>query len=521
MQLFNNARYQGLIRSTLAVWAGGALTLGCLGLIGYHQMAYATALNDPGSRTAATGSGGLTPTESKVEAGEVTVGSTSQVVVRFRNDSSKDVKVGKIDLYPSSTISATIGLNECGKEPLPAGAECATVIAVKGVKTGSWRVEMLVRHDGKTKIVTAAIEGTVEAGEENSDKLLSDVETIPNVLEFGTLDASRPIVKSVILRNVTSDPIEVKNVSIEASAQSGYSLTTDCSKLAVGQACIATVTWSPAAKGKAVGVLMVEHDGPTKVASVDLNGDYAPKDAVKAPIFPEPVPGQGLMISSSETLDFGSVGNEASMTVSLVNVGDTEMKINDLSLGGVDNGLSISESGCAVGTVLEPIEACPLTVNWTPSKTGAILDDLQIRHDGARGVLVIPIRGTASGAVNKDTQAIVVRDGVEEEKRIDKSQALSGFVVTSHSSKKAIINGPGGSRVVTDGQSANFGGFSWNIFITESGIEFVSGKDKVKLPFDSSLSSVNRTTSVSGSGSGSSTAASSASSDTAAATATQ
>ncbi len=473
--------------------------------------ASATALNDPGARgSAATGSGGMVPVEDDIDAGEVTVGSVSQIVVRFRNDSSKEVKVGQVNLYPSSTVSAVISLNECSKEPLLAGAECAIVVSVKGIKSGNWRVDMLVRHDGKTKIVTASLNGSVEEGEESSDKLLSDVETIPDILDFGDLNSSRPIVKSVILRNVTSDPIVISDVSVQASPQSGYSLVTDCAKLAVGQACIATVTWSPSSKGKAEGVLQVVHDGPTKVASVELKGEYNPDDAEAAKIFPEPVPGQGLLVSSQETMDFGSVGNEASITVSLVNVGDVDMKIDDIALGGLENGLSVAHTGCASGTVLAPIEACPLTVNWSPSRTGAILDDLQIHHDGARGILVIPVRGTATATVNKDAQSIVVRDGIEETKRVDKTQALEGFVVTSHASKKAIISGPGGSRVVSDGQQIVIGGLQWNVFITKSGVEFVSGSDKVRLLFDRSLSSVNRSGSVSNS-SGSTSGSTSAS----------
>jgi hypothetical protein len=512
---------KGLGAFALSAFSALTVSVFTLGVSISPSMA-ASALNDPGVRgSSSAGGGGLSPVEGKIEAGEVTIGSTSQVVVRFRNDSSKEVTIGQINLYPSSTVSATIALDECGKEPLPAGSECATVVSVKGIKTGKWRVDMLVRHDGKTKIVTSTLNGSVAQGEEGSDKLLSDVEAIPGELDFGSLDSSRPIIKSVVFRNVTSEPINVTSVAIEAAPQAGYSLVTDCAKLQVGQACIATVTWSPSAKGQAEGVLVVQHDGPTKVASVTLKGKYEPIRIEAAKIFPEAVPGQGLMVSSQETMDFGTVSNEASMTVSLVNVGDVDMKIDDISLGGLENGLSIGRTGCKPGIVLEPIEACPLTVVWAPPKTGPILDDLRIRHDGARGVLVIPVRGSASATVNKDTQAIVVRNGIEETKRIDKTQALDGFVVTSHSRKKAIINGPGGSRVVSDGQQMVLGGMQWVVSITRTGVEFSSGEDKVRLLFDRSLSSVNRAGSVStgsGSASGSTTASSNSSTDAAATT---
>jgi hypothetical protein len=212
-----------------------------------------------------------------------------------RNNSSREVKIGQINLYPSSTVGSDVALDECGGEKvaaLQAGSECAVVVSVKGLKTGNWRVEMLLRHDGKTRIVTSALTGTVVSGDENNDTLLSDLETIPSEIDFGTMSSSRPLVKSVILRNVTSVPVNVKKVSIDASEQSGYSLASDCKILQVGEACISTITWSPMAKGQSDGVLVVEHDGPTKVASVNLKGSYDPKDVEKANMFPEAIPVQ-------------------------------------------------------------------------------------------------------------------------------------------------------------------------------------------------------------------------------------
>lgn len=487
--------------------------------------ALATALGDPAARSAGnSASGGLVPVLAETKVGEITVGASSQVVVRFRNESSKDIAVTQVNLYPASTVSSEVALNECGGGALPAGAECAVVVNVKGVKVGTWRVEMLLRHDGKTRIVTAAMTGTVSEGKEGADKLLSDVETIPSEIDFGTLNSSRPLVKSVVFRNNSSEVLEVKDVKIQASAQSGYSLASDCAKLEIGQACVATVTWSPVSKGQSDGVLVVEHTGATKVASVNLKGTYDPKDVVKAGMFPEAVPGLGLLVSSQEELNFGTVSNEASMTVSLVNIGDSDMAIGSISLGGTENGLSVSKTGCKPGTVLEPIAACPLTITWSPTRAGTILDDVQIRHDGTRGVLVIPVRGTSSTAVNKDTKAVVVNEqGVEATPVVDKGQALDGFIITSHSPKKAVINGPGGSRIVSQGQELVLGGVEWTINITKSGVEFLNGKDRVRLLFDRSLSSSGRTESSSSSTTSSSSSSASTASTTAttAATATQ
>ncbi len=489
--------------------------------------AHAGALGDPAARGGGSqnASGGLSAVEEEVKAGEITVGSTNQVVVRFRNDTSREVKIGQINLYPSSTVGSDIALDECGGENAPAlqaGSECAVVVSVKGLKTGNWRVEMLLRHDGKTRIVTSALTGTVVSGDENTDTLLSDLETIPSELDFGTMSSSRPLVKSIILRNVTSIPVNVKKVYVDASEQSGYSLTSDCKKLEVGEACISTISWSPMAKGQSDGVLVVEHDGPTKVASVNLKGSYDPKDVEKANIFPEAIPGAGLLVSSQEEIDFGSITNEASMTVSLVNVGDKDMQLKDLSLGSADKGLTIASTGCKRNAVLRPVEACALTLDWSPVRSGELLEDVRIHHDGVRGVLVLPIRGSAKAAINRDSKAVVVDEkGVTTKviETVDKKQALEGFVITSHSKNKAIINGPGGSRVVSNNQDLVLGGVEWKVDIIDTGVEFLNGKDRVRLLFDKSLSNGGDGGSSSG-GSASTDTSTTASTDSASTTTT-
>jgi len=500
-----------------SVWVLAGLAVVMIGSLGITK-AYSNALGDPEARGVGSSSGdGLMAVETEVKAGEITVGSASQVVVKFKNASSKEVKVGAVNLYPSSTVSAEVALNECGgKDTLPVGAECAVVVTVKGLKTGNMRVEMLLRHDGRSRIVTASLLGTVEASENDSETLMSDIETIPADLDFGSMDSSRPLVKSVILRNITSEPLQIKKVSIEASSQSGYALSSDCDKLATGQACIATITWSPVSKGKSDGVLIVEHNGATRVASVTLKGSYEPKEVTKAAMFPEAVPGEGLLISSQEELDFGDITNEASMTMSLVNVGEAALQIGDISLASSDKGLTVAHSGCIEGTVLEPVEACPLTLNWSPVRSGEIIEDIRIKHDGARGVLVVPVRGNAKSVINRDTKAVVVSEAgtTPEVKTVDKRQALEGFVVTSHSPSKAIINGPGGSRVVTNNQDIVLGGIEWKSSITENGVEFLNGNDRVRLLFDRSLSSASRTTSTTASSSSSSSSSASSSSST-------
>ena len=489
-----------------------------------------SAFDDPGARNAkGTKGGDLVSVSPKIDAGDVALGSASQVVILLRNDGAKPIKTGDISLYPSSNVSATIAQNECLASLLPPDAVCAIAVSVKGLQPGKFRIEMLMRHDGRAKLLTSTVTGLVDVSNDDTQDIVRDLETLPGEIQFGTLKESRPLTRSIILRNVTSKPINISNINVEANDQSGYELRTECDTLGSGEACISTVTWSPRQRGPSTGVLVVNHDGPTGVISVVLEGTYSPDNAQAVDIFPEAVPGKGLLTASQKSIDFGNKIEAASaITVSLVNVGDSPITLNKIRLSNDDNGIKIASKGCGEKTTLKPVEACPLTLTWEPVREGAILDDVQILHDGARGILVLPITGVATKAVNQDSKSIVFNDDANSAEAIlraiepvsvndvegttsKKSQAqakkdekaktvssvrkqlsgvgsLEGYRITSLATNRAIVSGPGGSRVVFDGQETVIGGVLWRVIVQSSAVQFANGKQKILLLFDRSLS---------------------------------
>ena len=588
------------------------LLLGACALFAASPAYAQSAFEDPGAVApdGKSAGGDLVAVESKIDGGAVALGSSSQVVLLFRNDSAKPITAGDISLYPSSNVSASVSQNQCSLTPLESGAVCAIAVTVKGLQAGRYRIEMLIKHDGRARLLTATINGDVETSADAKQEVISDVEAIPAELDFGTLDESQTMVRSVVIRNITSNPIAVRDVRIEANDQSGFNLQTNCENLQTGQACLATVSWAPQKKGASTGILIIEHDGPTGVASIKLDGKYDPSIAQAADVFPEAVPGKGLMISSAEEIDFGSgITNNSAMTVSLVNVGDQPLAIQDIRLSNSENGIIVSRTGCRAGTVLAPVEACPLTLTWSPIREGAIIDDVQIRHNGARGILVLPVRGSAAKVINKDSKAIVMNDssslylgGIpllttdqldddimdralpkkktppkksapdaaapsdvssssssaddassdedssssssgasssggsspstrsssvgrsiddldapyspsspassrlptatgprQATKASDVQGLLDAFSITSLAPTRAIVTGPGGSRVVFDGEETIIGGVLWTVAVKNSAVEFGNGNQKVLMLFDKSLSSINRTGGESGS----------------------
>ena len=171
---------------------------------GVSRYAHATAFGDPSARGNSQGAtGDLTPVDEDIDGGQITIGATAQVVVLFRNESGRPITTGAIQLYPSSTVSGSVSLNQCSQEPLESGAQCAVGVSVKGLSAGAWRIEMIMRHSGRARLVTATLSGQIESGDAASDKFISDIESIPDELDFGDLETSQPIVRAVIMRNTT------------------------------------------------------------------------------------------------------------------------------------------------------------------------------------------------------------------------------------------------------------------------------------------------------------------------------
>lgn len=487
------------------------LFLFILAVLPFQNVA-AQGFDDPGARGQGK-TGGLVPVEPNVDGGAIPIGATGQVVVRFRNDGSQPVQTGLIRLYPSSTVSASVALNQCQEQALDSEAECAVALSVKGLQAGAWRLEMLMSHDGRARLVTATISGVVEAGAEGAKNLTSDIEAIPTEVDFSTLNDSQTLVEPVVLRNITSTAIDINEIYIDASDQSGYELNTKCDKLEAGQACIATIAWAPRLKGRSSGVLIIKHSGPAGLASVPLRGEFLPEAVDEAEVFPDAVPGKGLLVSSQTEIDFGDgVDSVSTITVSLVNAGDAPVVLEEVMIAGRDNGLALKEAGCRNGLILEPIEACPLTVQWSPTRVGELIDDVQIKHDGARGILVLPIRGEADASVSLDQQAIRLGSNLEEyvsdpdgitssgsgssgftTNLANPAGVLDGIKITSFSPRRAIVAGPGGSRIIFDDEETVLGGIPWQANFQKNGIEFTFRDQRVLLLFDRSLSSINRT----------------------------
>ena len=143
-RVLSTLKIMKLIRTLPLLFAFSSLVF----VAGTTQTKAQSAFDDPGVRRGGSGGGDFVPVTANIDGGEVSLGSSSQVVVLFRNDGAKPVQAGKISLYPSSNISAEISQNECSGLDLVPDAVCAVALTVKGLQPGKYRIEMLLRHNG-------------------------------------------------------------------------------------------------------------------------------------------------------------------------------------------------------------------------------------------------------------------------------------------------------------------------------------------------------------------------------------
>lgn len=508
-----------------------------------------TAFDDPMVASATSG-GALVAVEPSVAVGNIALGSTAQAIVRFRNDGGQPITFGEINIYPSSNVSVSIGLNQCAENPLQFGGECAIVLAVKALKAGDFQSQMLIQHSGRSKLITATVTGTVATGDQAAgDQAINEIQANPASLDFGSIEASRPSLRTIQLRNTTSDPIKINNIAFDSPQKDGFDIRSECEELAAGQSCLLSVTWSPLLPGPTSGFIVVDHSGTSQITNIPVQGEYKPTEVTDVSKYPSPVPGKGLLVASLDNIAFGdTVDTQSAVTVTVVNSGDTDLTLNSMSLSVPTPGLSLDPQGCKMGTKLKPNEACALTLRWAPQSVGVLKTDLRIGHDGVRGLFVLPVTGRATAVVPNtnfagdgllsadefvdeggsgmsvdgistdlpgsaglslsdinDLNSALANDiaGVIERSTGGEikspatrrqnaqvnaaSNTLSGYIITSHSINRAVLMGQDTSIVVTHNKPIMIAGVKWTPTITPDGVDMVSGGKTVSLLFDSSL----------------------------------
>lgn len=246
-------------------------------LPGASAQAQYNAFKDPSP--SASGSKGSSeadfrPINPTIAAGRISLGATSYTVVLFKNQSASAIKVGQINLYPSSNVSVETVLNRCSDTTISSDAQCAITVAITGRLVGAFRVEVLAEHEGRSGISTASVTGDVDRAATQNEQPASDIISDLNAIDFGNNIRNEASI-AVNLSNVGKDNVTLKAITI-AGAGSGLMLgrrgCQDDLVLKPGEACPLTISWVPARPGAILDSLQITHTGARGILTVPIRG---------------------------------------------------------------------------------------------------------------------------------------------------------------------------------------------------------------------------------------------------------
>lgn len=189
----------------------------------------------------------------------------------------------------------------------------------------------------------------------------------------------------VTIANDGEAPLAISSVRLGGADISAFSFSQNCpAVLNVGASCSATIRFTAPSEGLFNARLEVV-DSLTNFA-----GDGASQDVVLSGAgVAAPTPGRVL---NPERLDFVSTfPGSASQVVSYLNTGSTTLTPTFVAPG---LPFAISNDSCS-GRVIEPQQACSVTVDFTPTNAAPVTGSLRVTDVVAPSGAVVPLTGTA------------------------------------------------------------------------------------------------------------------------------
>jgi hypothetical protein len=222
-----------------------------------------------------------------------------------------------------------------------------------------------------------------------------------NDIDIGESVLNVPRRTTLFFVNQTSVPIQVEKSTVNGDGNVTVEITNDdCAKqgtLLAQSRCSIEVSVTPTSPGVWSVEVLMTHSGAGRIARAKVSGKTSGATSAE-----RKDTGLALSAKDNKPVEFGDVdaaGGKAVRSALMINDSPDPITIYSIDVIEADNGLTRLDQGCAVDMELKPGESCPVTLVWTPIMGGQISTDLIIRHSGRLGFAVIPIRGSAKGAV--------------------------------------------------------------------------------------------------------------------------
>src|SRR5882762_4362188 len=198
--------------------------------------------------------------------------------------------------------------------------------------------------------VLSGCSGLVSAGSNSQPPPQATIEVTPSSVNFGSIVAGKKISQTVSVANTGNISVSISQVNVSSSQFSVSGLTMPLS-LPVGQSTSFQVWFDATAAGNATGTLTLSTDTGVSSGQVALAGS-----ATVAP--------QQIAVSPA-SLNLGSVavGTTASGTITVNNVGGSNLTISSISWSGNPFGIS----GLTTPSTIAPGASNSFNVSYSPT----------------------------------------------------------------------------------------------------------------------------------------------------------
>ena len=192
----------------------------------------------------------------------------------------------------------------------------------------------------------------------------ADIEVDKNSVEFGTIQLSQSVTKTIVITNAGEMDLNISAVSISGVDASFFSVDSDCSVIPGMSTCALTVTYHASEEGTQNAKLVIESND-----QVDPALEVALSGAGEVEVFPE--------IDVEPSIDFGTIeaGTSSAKVLTINNTGGAALTVTGLEVAG--SGFVKTADNC---TTVAPGENCTAEVTYTAvegpsSGTVTILSD--------------------------------------------------------------------------------------------------------------------------------------------------
>jgi Abnormal spindle-like microcephaly-assoc'd, ASPM-SPD-2-Hydin len=215
---------------------------------------------------------------------------------------------------------------------------------------------------------------------EPAQSISTPVQVIPDAVSFIDVPAGDTYTQTVRITNVSEGTLQIKEIM---ASSADFSITGILLPVVVAPGTSENFTVSYRARAEA------RVEGQIRIVTSSGGGPIVLN--VRA----STVMGQKELTASEAGIDFDdvAVGNSGKREVSLLNAGNRDLTVSEISVSGVD--FSVSGSG---GVTLSPGQKFTVNVNFAPRNAGRQAGSLRVRGADGGSLLELPLSGLGAAS---------------------------------------------------------------------------------------------------------------------------